>query len=638
MSRTHAAAGPRGARPGRPRAAASVAALAAAALVSLLAIPRATSAATDAMPYRSPVDGARYVRPGAGLIVRPGGRIAAASVRAADAFTVVGSQSGPHAGRAFLSDDGLALLWRGDEPFRRGEAVSWTLEPGARFESGGSIPPASGTFHVAGPDPALPPPAERLRSELAEEMEPRGGGALAPALPWDPLAAGFTRAARADTLPPDFPAIYRTVDGTTSPGRIFLADISFSDFTLPSYLMILEDDGTPVFYRRLTGWGLDFKMQQDGRLTYFDQDAHAFYALDSTYAVVDSFMTGNGYVTDVHELRVLPGDHALLMAYDYEPVDMSAVVEDGDSAAVVIGLIVQEIDRDKNVVFEWRSWDHFAITDAEHVDLTAPIVDAVHGNAIEVDTDGNLLLSSRHLSEITKIDRATGDIVWRLGGKHNEFTFTNDPEGFSYQHAIRRITNGDITLFDNGNYHVPPHSRALEYRLDEAGRQATLVWQYRNEPDIMAYAMGYVQRFGDGNTLIGWGSANPTVTEVDSTGAKATELTFDPGLVSYRAYRFPWYPERAAANATLAAAFLPPRSHPFRKDGALTVSVRRGTDVTVRMYDVRGRLVRVLLDHARLDPGNHDVPIDGADLASGLYFCRVRAEGRSDTRTIVLVR
>ncbi len=128
------------------------------------------------------------------------------------------------------------------------------------------------------------------------------------------------------------------------------------------------------------------------------------------------------------------------------------------------GEVIQELDAGHNVVFQWRTWDHYAITDATHEDLTAATIDYVHANAIEIDADRNLLLSCRHMDEITKIDHVSGDILWRMGGKHNQFTFVNDSIGFSHQHALRRIANGDFTLFDNGNFHTPPFSRAVRTR------------------------------------------------------------------------------------------------------------------------------------------------------------------------------
>jgi hypothetical protein len=141
----------------------------------------------------------------------------------------------------------------------------------------------------------------------------------------------------------------------------------------------------------------DFKMQPNGQLTYYDTYAGQFFALDEQYRIVDSFSCGGGAETDEHELRILPNGHALLLGDDPEIVDMSALVPFGDSTATVIGNIIQELDADKNVVFEWRSWDHFQVTDATHENLTASVIDYEHANALDVDHDGNILLSSRHM-------------------------------------------------------------------------------------------------------------------------------------------------------------------------------------------------------------------------------------------------
>ncbi len=116
-----------------------------------------------------------------------------------------------------------------------------------------------------------------------------------------------------------------------------------------------------------------------------------------------------------------------------------------------------------------------------------------------------ILLSSRHLNEITKINRATGDMIWRLGGVHNQFTFVNDTLPFHYQHHIRRIANGNITCSIMEIFTHLLFSRAVEYHLDEVNKIATLVWQYRNTPVIYGPSMGSVQRLQNGNTLICWG-------------------------------------------------------------------------------------------------------------------------------------
>jgi Arylsulfotransferase (ASST) len=221
-------------------------------------------------------------------------------------------------------------------------------------------------------------------------------------------------------------------------------------------------------------------------------------------------------------------------------MDMSKIVTGGKSSAQVTGLIIQELDASKNVIFQWRSWDHFQISDSS-TDLTTSNVDYVHGNAIEVDFDNNLLISSRNMDEITKIDRQTGNIIWRLGVKKNQFTFLNGIPQFFEQHDIRRLPNGNITLFNNRADHVSVYSAAEEYTLDENKKTASLFWQFRNTPDTYSLAMGDVQRLPNGNTMIGWGSGFPTLTEVKPGGLKAFELTLASPNTSYRAFRFPWH-------------------------------------------------------------------------------------------------
>jgi len=366
--------------------------------------------------------------------------------------------------------------------------------------------------------------------------------------PGDPSTAkGMVRRAApsggAFELPSDFPWIDVAVSGNPSPGYLFLAGFKQSDLALrsvPHYLVILGNDGIPVFFRKTPGPGaLDFKVQSDGRLSYFQYGKDLYYLMDNTYTVCDSLWT-RGYQTDIHDLQMLPNGNALIMGCDYQTVDMSKIVEGGDPSATVKGLIVQEIDVDKNVVFEWRSWDHFDILDAVGVNFAVNRIDYVHANSIELDGDGNILVSCRHMDEITKIDRDTGDIIWRMGGKNNEFTLVGDDEWFSHQHSARRIPGGTLTVFDNGNLADPRESRALEYEVDETAMTATRVWQYRNDPAIHGSAMGNVQRLPNGNTLIGWGSTNPNVTEVHPDGTKALEMTFETDTFTYRAFRYDW--------------------------------------------------------------------------------------------------
>jgi hypothetical protein len=572
--------------------------------------------------YTSPLPNSRYILPGTNIILRVDHVISAPPrlIR-----TVTGTRTGAHSYSARVSDDGRTLLCQPESPFAAGEVVTVRIDTSIAKE-GESGTSGLFTFAIAGQIPEYTAYRTQLRgADFPGSVARPAGTAL-----------------RGPSGGPDdvvLPNIDVTLSTATSPGYLFLSDLLWSVPTTPA-LLILRNDGSQVFARDLENSAYDFKPQPNGMLTYFDDGSGAFLVMDKTCTVVDTIKCGNGYATDPHELQILPNGHALLLGVDNEVVDMSALVPGGSRNAVVVGCIIQELDQSRNVVFQWRSWDHYNITDAQHVDLTAGWIDDVHGNSVDMDTDGNILFSSRHMNEITKINRQTGKTIWRLGGMNNQFRFINDSLGFSFQHAARRIANGDITLFDNGDFHVPPFSRALEYALDEELMTATLVWQYRNTPDVFGFAMGFVQRMENGNTLISWGAGNPTVTEVTATGTKVFEMTFDAGVYSYRAFRYDWQPAATSTGVNGAPStymLAPNYPNPFNPATTIQFSIARQSRVTLEVFNLLGERVSTLVDEQR-PAGSYSERLDGTRLASGVYFYRLKAGDFTATRRMVLLR
>lgn len=605
-------------------------------VVLCVAPPHAVSGGDRAaIVYQSPLPNAHFVTPQTDIIVRYEQRLDPASLRQGGPMDVTGSISGRHAGEVRISGDGRTVLFDPAVEFAMGETVAVSTAQGFRTRDGRGVVQRQFAFHIKEREAPTTLEDENILLDL-ERPTKTFDGRVPPS-----LAAEAQRALDGgDTLPSDFPHLQASVYGTPSPGRIFVADMVLSGPNI-SYLMILDDFGSPVFYRRTTGDAFDFKPQANGLLTYCDISQRAYYALNSAYAVVDSFRCGNGYPTDVHDLRILSNGHALLMAYDAEVVDMSQIVPGGDTAATVFGLIVQELDQEKNVVFQWRSWDHFQITDATHEDLTAHVIDYVHGNALEFDTDGNIIISCRHMDEITKISRQTGEIIWRWGGRHNEFVIANDSLFFSHQHAVRRIENGHITMFDNGNFHTPQFSRAVEYELDETNKVATLVWQYRHTPDIYGRALGYVQRLSTGNTLIGWGAAVPTVMEIQPDGSEVSELSIvDAGKFSYRAYRFEWSTTSVPVPATIpvSVSLFQNYPNPFNPTTTIPFEISQGAEVTLAVFDLLGRKVVEVLDREWMNAGEHRIGFNATNLASGVYVYRLTSGTHSLTKRALLLR
>ncbi|MFZ1321638.1 MAG: aryl-sulfate sulfotransferase [Ignavibacteria bacterium] len=426
-------------------------------------------------------------------------------------ITVKGLVSGIHTGKIILTKDKRKFLFIPNEPFAFNEQVEVKIN---RLKtSSGVINNFAYIFYTQKSKPENVPNQSILNETGNSDIN--------------------IHTQNSDSI--NLPTLTVSILDNPSEGKLFFGNFPFSQIANTPYLLQSDNNGNISYYREVYVWALDYKRQPNGMQTYYE--GIAFHGEDNDHNVIKNYQCGNGLLTDHHELQVTNDGHAFLMNYNAQYVDMSQVVPGGNPNAIVTGLIIQEIDESNNVVFQWRSWDHFLITDAIGVNFTDSLLDCVHGNAIDIDDDGNLLISSRHLSEITKININTGDIIWRMGGKNNEFTFTNDSIKFSYQHDIRRLENGNVTLFDNGNYHSPPFSRAVEYQLDEVNKTATLVWQYRNTPDNYGYAMGSVQRLKNGNTLIGWGNSHPNITEVTPDGNIALEMSLPTGIFTYRVFR-----------------------------------------------------------------------------------------------------
>lgn len=370
------------------------------------------------------------------------------------------------------------------------------------------------------------------------------------------------------TLPPDFPTFDVTVNNKPKDGYMLVAPRAPANGKFGNYLVILDKDGKPFKYRETTPGTFNFKQQANGYYiaaenfgSHYDIPGNGtkmnIRIFNKDLNLIDFFQMGNGYIAGPHEFMIQPNGNYLCLAQSPHPMDMSKIVEGGNPSAFIVGNVIQEYDKDKNVIFQWRAIDHIDLKES-YLDLTAPVISYAHINAVEVDRDGNWLISARHCASIMKIDRKTGEIMWRMGGKKNEFTFFNDekdgPEYFSYQHDIRRLKNGDITFFDNGNLRTNPYSRGVRYTIDENLKTATLVWSYRNSPDVYGPMQGSVQTFDDNSYLIGWGSPTKTnqtaITEINSAGEKTFELSFPDNFSNYRVQKVAYPPCPAVADVS----------------------------------------------------------------------------------------
>ncbi len=387
-------------------------------------------------------------------------------------------------------------------------------------------------------------------------------GRVRPLLPPRPSGGAWAFRSRPDLAPPVVSVARRSE--RTAPGYVFVAPKNGPGETGPGQRgpMILDDDGQPVWFRPLREEGvdaMDFKVQRyRGRpvLTWW-QGLHTAYGLgeyallDGGYKEVTRVRAGGGYQADLHELLITPADTALMTIYGLTTRDLTPV--GGTAGASVAEGVVQEVDIETGeVLFEWRSLEHVGVEESYFPPPESPAepFDYFHINSIEVDADGNLLVSARKTSAAYKIDRGSGEVVWRLDGKKSDFTM--EPGSRTrYQHDARRRPDGTLTLFDNGEEGEHTLSRAVVVRLDEAAMRVGLVREYVHNGRPLCVTQGNAQTLPNGNAFVGWGS-EPGFSEFHEDGELLFDANFPAGTESYRAFRFPWVGRPAEGPAVAA--------------------------------------------------------------------------------------
>ncbi|MHC4085609.1 MAG: aryl-sulfate sulfotransferase [Planctomycetota bacterium] len=356
--------------------------------------------------YLSPVPRAEYVRPETRFFLVRFEAVSPNDITNLSTFIgVTGAASGAHTGQTWIATDDRTVIFEVSSGFSSDELVTVTLTPTVDPCAVGVVEPYQYQFMVSGPMPYPPPPPMSSISAAREQVvnmhtvpdtEPEAMHTA------DMKAEEAVSAVALEgpnvmpngvSVPSDFPHVNVTINNNPAPGHIFL-DYRGSP---TRYAMILDNSGAPVWYRRGTR-ARDFKVQKNGIITWTN-----FQGFDQNFNYLRSFGAVNGYNTDDHELQVQEDGGYLLIGYRRSTVDMSLYVSGGNPNASVSETVIQEFTAASELIFQWRAWDNFDVRDVHLDNILSSSFRFPHMNAIDIDEDGHILLSSRHLSEATKI-------------------------------------------------------------------------------------------------------------------------------------------------------------------------------------------------------------------------------------------
>jgi hypothetical protein len=446
--------------------------------------------------------------------------------------SVIGSRTGVHSGRLLAYSQGDGASFVPARAFAEGERVVARAD----VRSGARSEPVVDQFAIAERDPITTTP-ETIHPGRASEVQ------------------GYR--SRGDLRPP---ALTVTAQAPgIAPGDEFVAPYSGPGQAGP---MILEPDGGLLWFKPLPTdtFATNLRVQEyAGKpvLTWWQGDisVHGFglgegVIADQSYAEIAHVRAGNGVQADLHELQLTKSGTALITAYQPILCDLSAV--GGSSEDGVTDGLLQEIDvKTGLVMFQWSSLDHVALqeshTDPRNTSTPSPF-DYFHINSINLDQDGSLLISARNTWAVYDLDARTGQVIWRLGGKHSSFKL-GPGAATAFQHDPRELPGGGISIFDNGaSPTVHGQSRGIVLALDGPSATATLQTQILHPPPLLADSQGNFQALENGDWFVGWGQV-PDFSEFSPAGALMFDAHFPTHTQSYRALRFAWTGTPAHAPA-----------------------------------------------------------------------------------------
>jgi arylsulfotransferase ASST len=320
--------------------------------------------------------------------------------------------------------------------------------------------------------------------------------------------------------------------------------------------LIIDRRGDLVWFRQAQngGFATDFNVQSyRGKpvLTWWESGQHtsstisigagACYIADSAYNIIAVIRAKQGLRTDFHELNLTDRGTALITSCVRRPADLRRF--GGRRNSYVWSGIVQEIDiATGELVFSWDSLDHVPISETLHYFYNGTSwdpFDYFHINSIAVANDGNLLISARNTCTVYKVDRRTGKIRWRLGGRRSDFALGPGVR-FWWQHHVREPRPGVLTLFDDGADPArEPQSRGLILNLEDGARRCTLRRAYTSPARPRARNQGSMQLLPNDTVLVGWGS-EPSFSHFTAGGTQVVYGQLPKGDFSYRAFTADW--------------------------------------------------------------------------------------------------
>ena len=363
-------------------------------------------------------------------------------------------------------------------------------------------------------------------------------------------------------LPSDFPAFQTSGTGTA---QWYAFDEAMGTGT--HYAFVTDAHGTPVWWFR-AAVAKPYAVQYWNAARLAELGSTRKYAFSYEWAQIVYVVgldggtiktLGNGLDLDGHDLEWagngtywgLRNVRRDCPATPSECVDMTTY--GGTTQDTLIDAQILKFDAAGNELWTWNTRGHIPVADSARLlnlgiasaHLADGSWDLVHANSVEPDGAGGLILSGRNLDAVYRIDIATGDITWKLGGTHSpqSLTVVGDPMGGSLtlaaQHDARLLPDGTLTVYDDGTGVAGRLARAVRYAIHPRAGTATVLESVR-DPNMtsQSFCCGSARRLPNGHWVVAWGGSQ-RISEVKADGSPVLTILAPKGISPYRVVPIP---------------------------------------------------------------------------------------------------
>jgi YVTN family beta-propeller protein len=362
---------------------------------------------------------------------------------------------------------------------------------------------------------------------------------------------------------------------------------------------------------------------------------------EGTYAYVANYVDGTVSIIDVYSGSPTYNEVVDVFPVGIGPTDL-VVTPDGDrlivASAAANGISVIDTDRFSET---YRS-------------VVSSIATGSGSRTVAITPDGGLIYVGTDNGYIV-ISALTYGVVASVATGSGSRTVSITPDGGL---LVVLTTEGVVNIYDIREGSVTENQVVASVQTGSGTVSVAIspdggfLYMIQEVGDVIL--VGVISIYGSYGAIAQGGGLPPSAIEViivDTliAGEDPADVAFDPlgsggfivtnaGDLTVTVFGGP------GAGAEPFERIQPLRSfpNPFNQSAKIRFAITKPAQVRLAVYDVRGRLVRTIIDEAR-GPGVHTVVWEGRDhrgrrAASGVYFCRLEAGEVVETRKMLLLR